>query len=262
LDLAGGERARVRGLHRGRATHHGQRRFAADQCAVIARPPIFRGLLTLLAAIGTYYALLFTLAQYLQRGLGHSPLISGLTLVPWVAAYGLAGQIVHRLPPRMIRLAPSAGCGLLTIAYVAIRAVLFSGRHSEALLVPLLGVGGLGLGIQFSAVIAHLTKAVPAEYAADISGVSTTAIQIGGAIGVAAFGTLYLSLTSHTGAADATHAFALTTAAFAAVALLATIAAPPSDSPAGAHQDRRTEPASPYDRHGGRSMSRPRVGGP
>ena len=46
-----------------------------------------------------------------------------------------------------------------------------------------------------------------------------------GAIGVAAFGTLYLGLTSHTGAAHATHAFALTTAAFAAVALLATVTA-------------------------------------
>ena len=192
---------------------------------VIARPAIFWGLLTLLGAIGTYYALLFTLAQYLQQGLGHSPLVSGLTLVPWVAAYGIAGQIVRRLPPRMIALAPSVGCVLLTAAYVAISAALFSGHHSEALLVPLLGVGGLGLGILFSAVIAHLTKAVPIEYAADISGVSTTAIQIGGAIGVAAFGTLYLSLSSHPGAAHATHAFALTTAAFAAVALLATAAA-------------------------------------
>jgi MFS family permease len=192
---------------------------------VIAQPAIFWGLLTLLAAIGTYYALLFTLAQYLQQGLGHSPLVSGLTLVPWVAAYGIAGQIVRRLPPRMITLAPSVGCVLLTAAYLAISAALFSGHHSEALLVPLLGVGGLGLGILFSAVIAHLTKAIPIEYAPDISGVSTTAIQIGGAIGVAAFGTLYLTLASHAGAAHATHAFALTTAAFAAVALLATATA-------------------------------------
>jgi hypothetical protein len=46
----------------------------------------------LLAATGTY-ALLFTLAQYLQQGLGDSALVSGLTLVPWVAAFGVAGQI-------------------------------------------------------------------------------------------------------------------------------------------------------------------------
>jgi hypothetical protein len=89
----------------------------------------------------------------------------------------------------------------------------------------LLGLGGLGLGVQFSALIAHLTKIVPNEYAPDISGVSTTAIQIGGAIGVAAFGTLYLSLNAHPGIHHATHAFALTTAAFATVALLSTASA-------------------------------------
>jgi MFS family permease len=192
---------------------------------ILARPAIGWGLLTLVAATGTYYALLFTLAQYLQQGLADSPLVSGLTLVPWVAAFGLAGQLVRRLPPRMIPHAPGAGRALLTACYVAISAGMFTGRHSEALLVPLLGAGGFGLGIQFSALIAHLTKTVPTEYAPDISDVSTTAIQIGGALGVAAFSTLYLSLNANPGVHHATHAFAITTAAFAAVALLATATA-------------------------------------
>lgn len=120
---------------------------------ILAARPVFWGLATLLAATGTYYALLFTLAQYLQQGLGHSALVSGLTL--------------------------------------------------------------------FSALISHLTTAVPTDYAPDISGVSTTTLQVGGALGVAALGTLYLSLTP-TGARPATHAFAVTTAAFAAIAILAT----------------------------------------
>jgi hypothetical protein len=103
--------------------------------------------------------------------------------------------------------------------------MLFTGHHAQVLLVVLLGAGGLGLGIQFSALIRHLTTAVPAEYAADISGVSTTTLQIGAATSVAAFGTLYLSVASHAGAGLATHAFAITTAAFAVVALLATATA-------------------------------------
>jgi hypothetical protein len=126
-----------------------------------------------------YYALLFTLAQYLQQGLGGSPLVSGLALVPWVAAFGLAGQRVRQLPPRMAPLAPGAGCLLVAAAHSAISVMLFSGHHVQALLIVLLGVGGLGLGIQFSAQIKHLTTAVPAEYAADISGVSTTAQSVG-----------------------------------------------------------------------------------
>jgi MFS family permease len=192
---------------------------------VLAQPPVCWALLTLLAATGTYYALLFTLAQYLQQGLGDSPLVSGLTLVPWVAAFGLAGQLVRRLPPRMTPLTPAAGCLLLAAAYAAISTMLFTGHHAQALLIVLLGFGGLGLGIQFSALIRHLTTVVPAGYAADISGVSTTALQIGGAIGVAAFGTLYLSLATHQGTGLATHAFAIITAAFAAIALLAAVTA-------------------------------------
>ncbi len=42
---------------------------------------------------------------------------------------------------------------------------------------------------------------------------------------MAAFGTLYLCLTSRDGVGPATHAFAITTAAFAEVALLATATA-------------------------------------
>ena len=189
---------------------------------VVALPPVAWALVTLGAATGTYYALLFTLAQYLQQGVGHSPLVSGLALVPWVAAFGLAGQLVRRMPRRMVPRAPAAGCLLLAAAYAAISGTLFAGRNDGALLVVLLGAGGLGLGIQFSALIAHLTNAVPAEYAPDISGVSTTVLQIGGAVGVAAIGTLYLGLSA---SADPTHAFAITTAAFAGVALLAAIGA-------------------------------------
>jgi MFS family permease len=191
---------------------------------VLVLPAVYWSLLTLMAATGTYYALLFTLAQYLQQGLRDSPFVSGLTLVPWVAAFGLAGQLVRRLPTRLAPRAPVAGCLLLAASYVAISLVLFSGHHDEALLVVLLASGGLGLGIQFSALIAHLARAVPTEYAPDISGVSTTTMQIGGSLGVAAFGTFYLSLSSSAGAAHTTHAFAVTTTAFAAVILLASIA--------------------------------------
>jgi MFS family permease len=190
--------------------------------AVIARPAISWSLVALLMATGTYYALLFTLAQYLQQGLGRSPLLSGLTLVPWVAAFGAAGQLVRRLTERARPIAPSAGCALLAAAYVAISVALFGDRNGEALLLVILAAaGGLGLGVQFSALIAHLSNAVPPRYAPDISGVSTTLIQIGGTVGVAAFGTLYLGLA----AGDATHAFAIVTAALAAAALLAAVAA-------------------------------------
>jgi hypothetical protein len=191
---------------------------------VVARPAVGWALVALLIATGTYYALLFALAQYLQRGLGHSALVSGLTLVPWVAAFGAAGQLVRLLPAHRVAVAPAAGCLLLTVSYAAISAALFSGQHDEGPLIVMLALGGLGLGINFSAILAHLTNAVPPRYAPDISGVASTNAALGGALGVAAFGSLYLSV-AHIGAHDATHAFAVVTAAFAAAALTAVVAA-------------------------------------
>jgi MFS family permease len=188
----------------------------------IAPPAVSSGMLAVAAATSTYYGLLFTLALYLQQGLGRSALVSGLTLVSWVAAFGAAGQIVRRLPPRFGPLAAPAGCLLLAGAYLALSASLFAGRHAEALLVVLLAAGGLGLGTQFSALIVHLTNAVSEGYAHDISGVTTTTTTIAGAIAIAAFGTAYLSLAS---AGSATHAFAIVTAAFGAVAVLAALLA-------------------------------------
>jgi len=185
---------------------------------ILTIPMIRWGLVTMAIATSTYYTLMFTLAQYLQAGLGRSPAESGLTLVPWVAAFGLAGQLVRRLPAT--RWLPAGGCLLLAAAFAGISTGLFAGAGGEPLLVPMFGLGGLGLGLQFAVLAARMTSAVEPRYAPDISGVSSTVIQIGGSIGVAAIGALYLDLSGH-----AERAFAITTAALAGLALLASAAA-------------------------------------
>lgn len=209
-----------------------QRRTAAGggdpliNTGVVGRPAIILGLLALLIATGTYTALLFTLAQYFQQGLGRSALASGLILVPWVAAFGLAGQVTRRLPTRLSPTLPAAGNLLLAAAYLAISAVAHSGRPNDFLLLVLLAAGGFGLGTGFATLIGHLTNAVPEGYAPDISGVATTALQIGGAIGVAAFGSLYLALASQPGhQLEASRSFAATSLTLGAAALLAAVAA-------------------------------------
>jgi MFS family permease len=185
---------------------------------VLARPAVSWGLLAQGAVASTYYALLFTLAVYLQQGLGRSPLASGLTLVSWVAAFGVAGQLIRRWGARLGTRAPLTGCLVMTAAYVAIGALLLARPWPEAPMIVALGAGGLGLGIQFSSMLAHLTASVTPRHAPDISGVFTTVMQVAGAIGVAAFGSAYLSMAT---AGNAAHAFAVVTAGFALVALLA-----------------------------------------
>lgn len=189
--------------------------------ALLRRRAISAGLLSQALAISTYYALLFTLALYLQQGLGRSALVSGLTLVIWVVAFGVPGRLLGRVPSRLTPFVAATGCLILTVAYLAIGALAFTGGHPEALLAVLLGVGGFGLGTSFSAMLDYLTTAATPRYAPDISGVFTTTMQVAGAIGVAGFGTLYLSLSTRSDTASATSAFAVVTTAFALATLSA-----------------------------------------
>ncbi len=193
--------------------------------AAVRPAPVALGLIALAAATSTYYALLFTLAQYEQRGLGCSPVASGLILVPWVVAFGQAGQLAPRVPARMARGLPAADCALLTLAYSAISLSLFGGGHSELLLLVLLAAGGFGLGLQFATLIGHIMNAVEARFAADISGVTSTLSQLGGAFGVAGIGSLYLAIARGGGPARATHSAAIAIAAMAAVSFVAALAA-------------------------------------
>ncbi len=215
------------------AFFHTQRRAAASgrpvqiDMAAVRPAPVALGLVGLTASAATYFALLFVLAQYEQQGLGRSPVTSGLILVPWVAAFGLAGQLVPRVPARMARALPVAGSTLLTLAYAAISLSLSGGGH-DALLLVLLAVGGFGLGVQFSTLIGTVMNAVETRFAADISGVSSTFSQLGGAVGVAGIGSLYLSLARAGDPDRATHAATLAVAAMAAVSLVATLTVHPA----------------------------------
>jgi hypothetical protein len=141
--------------------------------------------------------------------------------VPWVVAFGIPGRILWRVPAHMRPALPVLGCAILACSYASIGVSMLSGSHSEALLLALLAVGGLGLGTIFSSILVHLTTAATPRYAPDISGVFTTTLQIAGAVGVAGFGTLYLSQLTRSGALAATHAFGIVTAAFALIALIA-----------------------------------------
>jgi MFS family permease len=201
---------------------------------IVAQPAIAWALASYGTALMTYFSLLFTLALYLQEGLGKTALYSGLALVSWVAAYGIGGPLVPRIPARFTSLVASFGFLILAVSYFAISLSLFAGYSSGILLFVLLGFGGLGLGIGITANIRQMTAAVPSRYAPDMSGLITTAAQTSGVVGIATFGTVYFSLVSRPGPDIASHAFAILTTGFAVTAVLATMAAYRSTHPSAA----------------------------
>jgi EmrB/QacA subfamily drug resistance transporter len=196
---------------------------------LLRRPPVVCALASQAATRATYLGLLFVLALYLQQGLGRSPTYSGLAVVPWVAAFGVAGPVLGRAGPRARRMAAPIGSVVLAAGFLAIAAGPTPGAGDGTLLMVLLAVGGLGYGAAFSGTLGHLTSTVADRHAADMSGLFNTTLQVGGAIGVAAFGTLYLDLAPQPGHLPALHAsghaFGMTTLAMAATALLAGVLA-------------------------------------
>lgn len=188
---------------------------------LLTRPPIAWGLVTQMAIQSTYYAILFILALYLQQGLGQSPTSSGLALVPWVAAFGIGGPVVGRLSARSRRLAAPVGALLFALSYLSIGISLLAGITNGILLVILLGVGGLCFGIEFTSMVGHLTNAARNRDASDMSGLLNTAFRFANVLGVATFGTAYLSLAPTPGRQVAIHGFTIITLALAATTLLA-----------------------------------------
>jgi MFS family permease len=187
---------------------------------LLARPAIGWGLASQAAGTATYFAVLFTVALYLQQGLGRSAAYSGLALVSWVAAFGISGPILSRLPARLRVQAAPAGSVILATAFMALAASLFQGDTGGGRLMILLGVAGFGLGTAFAGMLSHLTSSVTSEHAAAISGLFNTSTRAGGVVGTAAFGTVYLALVHDPGQA-ATHGFATVNLALAITALAA-----------------------------------------
>ncbi|HWN33512.1 MAG TPA: MFS transporter [Pseudonocardia sp.] len=219
-----------------------QRRVAVRGGRPLVAPTLWRhrqvrlGLLAHGLTTLTYFALLFVVALYLQQGLGRSPAYAGLAMVAWVAAFGLAGPLLPRLPARYLAAAPRVGCLILAGGYLSVAGYLFAGGLAGAPLFALLGVGGLGLGISANSLIGAMTSALPDGYAADLSGVITTNAQLSGAVGVAVASTGYLAARAGLAPADA---FAVVLVGFGVLAVLASVAAAGAAAPRPA-----PEPAS------------------
>ncbi|MDJ1136103.1 MFS transporter [Streptomyces iconiensis] len=201
--------------------------------AAVRKPTVRWGLAAFGATVCTYFSLLFVLALYLQEGLGKSPEYSGMAMVTWVAAFGLAGPLLPRVPERWRHAVPLTGCLLLAGGYAALWAYLATGHGAGPMLFVLLTPGGLGLGLGNNALIGHMTAAVPSRYATDLSGVLNTNGQLWGAFGVAAFGGWFLAaMGPGGGAASAQRAMEHVTAGFMALALAAALACVPATSEA------------------------------
>lgn len=148
----------------------------------------------LLGATNT--ALLYFLPLYQQEVLGYTPLSSGLSQVPLVAAAALISLRAPRLARRFGSV-PSMVVGLLSLA-VGLGWLSRAGVESTfaaSLLGPFLLIG-IGLGVPAVLLTTAATTGLIPTEAGLASGLITATRQIGGAVGLALVATLAASRTA------------------------------------------------------------------
>jgi hypothetical protein len=141
--------------------------------------------------------------------------------------FGLCGYFWRRLPSGLHHLIAPLGCLVAVGGYAWVALVLHSGGQGGPLLQLALVVTGAALALGFSPLVTHALVRVPQSQAADASGLLTTTIQLGQAVGVATFGSLFLTLDSAPGPTVSGHALAVTFGWLAAAMMLAVAAGIP-----------------------------------
>jgi MFS family permease len=192
-----------------------------------------RGLLPGVAVVAfimvSYGGFLFSFAIHLQAGLGYSALRAGLTFAPCAIAFGLCGYFWRRLPASSHPYLTGSGCAVAACGFAAVAFDLRRGGTGGVPLQVFLVVIGASLALAFSPLVTHALVRVPLRQAADASGLFTTAIQLSQAVGVAVFGSVFLTIDTRgaAGPASSGHAVAITLGWVAVTLALGAVAAIP-----------------------------------
>jgi MFS family permease len=154
---------------------------------VLRAPGLSAGLLTLACMQLALGGFMFVFTLHLQAGLGQTALRAGLTFLPLTVTFGLVGYFWRSLPQRVHYAVVPTGLALCGIGYAGIAV-------GGPLLWIALAVAGAGMGLSASPLVTQSLRHVPFDRATDASGVLTTTMQLSQVGGVAAFGTLFLSV--------------------------------------------------------------------
>ena len=176
---------------------------------------------------GALFGMFFLTTLFLQHVLGYSPLKAGAAFVPatvvMMGAAGAMSRLVNRIGVRPLAATGTAiaAAGMWWLSHLHLHAGYLTG-----VMLPLM-VLSVGLGLTFVPLTLTAVSGVKEEHSGLVSGVSTTAIQIGGSIGVAVLATVAATTARHhAGAAGAAALAAGYTQAFRAGAVIIALAVP------------------------------------
>jgi EmrB/QacA subfamily drug resistance transporter len=155
------------------------------------RVPAFTGAsIASFAVAASVFSMLLYIVLYLQNVLGHSPLETGLRLLPITAMAFVFSPLAARLSERVpLRALIGTGLALAGIG-LFVAGGLDTGSEWTALLAGLL-LTGAGIGLVNPTVAEAAIGVVPAARAATGAAINNTFRQVGVAVGVAALGAVF-----------------------------------------------------------------------
>jgi len=183
--------------------------------------PTFRwGVIAAMAFNSGSVGFLMIFAVALQQGLGLSPLDTALIHIPFGLGVMVAvGLFVPRLLPRLGRVLPMIGGGIMAAGILGALVQIHGGAAGGPLLAAALALAGIGFGCLSGPLGPIVISDVARTHAGTASATMRTAQQLGGALGIALVGTAYFSVAGH----DAAVRLAGLTPGAIAVTMLLTI---------------------------------------
>ena len=141
------------------------------------------------------YGLLFVLPQFFQSVLGHDALDTGVRLIPLMAGLMLGGGLAGRLDRALgTAVAVSGGLALLAASLVWLATVTVATPY--AVIAAALAVCGAGVGGAMAPAMDAVLAELPDGETGTGAAINNTLRQVGGALGVAALGSLLSAVSA------------------------------------------------------------------
>ncbi|WP_322780304.1 DHA2 family efflux MFS transporter permease subunit [Frankia sp. Cas4] len=175
------------------------------------------------------FGVLFLMMQFLQIGLGYSPLAAGLRTLPWTGAPMLVAPIAGALADRFGNKPFMVGGLALQAAGLGWIATIAKPGMAYTQLAVALGVAGVGISLCFPTVANAVVGSVPAAEMGVASGTNSSLREIGGVFGIALLATVFAHPGDYTATDTFIHNFKNAVwlgAAFAVIGVAAAVALP------------------------------------
>ena len=144
-------------------------------------------------AFFSLFGFMFLTTQYFQFAKGYSALSTGVRMLPVAIAVGVMAIVGTQLAVTLgNRLVISTGLGIMTVGFLWFSAD--TSTTSYLVIAAQMVVTGIGIGLTSSPATEAIMDVVPAHQAGVGSAVNDATREIGGTLGVAVMGSLFMSL--------------------------------------------------------------------